>query len=386
MNFSASRLRVCIVAPYAGSMLLENWEEQYAGGAEIQQVLLARELAHRGHEVSFVIQDGTRPAILEVDGITVYRYSPARIASGVNGFLKCRRLWRVLCAIRPRIIYQRMADWQTGVCAAAALRVGAVFVHAVASDRDVIPGERTDCNAWQRWMYGWGLRRATAVFAQHRRQMEAIQNRYNRNVRVFPSLYLPVCSTGESERSGVYWIAMLRPQKRPGLLLEMARRVPQWPFFIIGGLENDSSTAREFYDNVAAEACQLPNVHILGFQSPEQIDDILGSAALLVNTSPPGDEGFPVTYLQAWRQAVPTIGFASAGRDEVLRRCGWSVTDADEFARLLRYLRAEPDLLRERGMGAREYYCSHHAPSVVIPQFERFVQQALRRNSKGRSD
>lgn len=376
-----ARYRICVVGPYAGSMLFERWSQQYAGGAEMQQVLLARELARRGHDVSFVIQEADGPEKCEVDGITVYRYAPVRVFSGVNAGIKCQRLWRTLMRIRPEIIYQRMADWQTGVCAAAARSIGAIFIHAVASDRDVADDRGMNGNVWQRWMYHWGLARAALILAQHTQQVAFLRANYGLEARLFPSVYLSTSKVRRTERDGVCWVGMFSEGKRPAMLMELARRVPESRFMLIGGPGADQQGAA-IRNRLAAEARGLANVHLLGFLNPLDVDRRLGEAMVLVNTSPGCGEGLPVTYLQAWRQATPTIGFSSAGRDEILQSCGWSVRNLDELAALLRRLKQDPDLARARGRQARKYFEEHHAADVVIPQFEDLMGEVVERISR----
>ncbi len=368
--------RICIVAPYAGPVLLEDWDRRYSGGAEVQQVMLAGTLADRGHEVSFIIQDaGAEPAFV-CRNIRVLAFRSPHIMPGANAFVKCARLWKLLLRIRPEVIYQRMADWTTGVCAAYARRFDAVLIHAVASDRDVSATEPMDGNWWQARLYYWGLRRASLVLAQHTGQAESLARDFAVDSEVFPSVYMDCDETRDDCRSGVIWIAMMRPNKRPELLLELARRLPDVPFTMIGGAEGDPAS-RRYFNAIQDAARGVPNVRFLGFQSPAQIDHELQKAFLLVSTTQPKREGLPVVFLQAWRAAVPAVGFSAPGLDEVLAETGWAVETMDEFTRLVARVRDEPALFASRGRQARQYFRQHHAMSVVIPRFETLIERAL---------
>jgi glycosyltransferase involved in cell wall biosynthesis len=360
-------LRVCFVGLTAGPVLLERWSEATAGGAELQQVLLARELARRGHDVSFVVQHPDIPRESQVAGLRVYCMRPARTFAGLNAALKTVRLWRVIRKIRPQVIYQRMAEWTTGLSAAAAQSLGAVFVHAVASDREISSPRGMVGNRFQRLMHAWGLRRAALILAQHEGQVRDLTQNFGLSARIFPSVYDPAPAANAPVRRGVHWIGTIRANKRPQLLLEAARRLPEVPFVMIGGPPRGAGGAA-YYAQLADEARSLPNVEFAGFLTPREIDDRLGRAALLVNTSE--YEGLPVTFLQAWRQAVPTIGFASAGRSAILDRCGWGVGSLDELVGLLGRLTRNPSELHGRGVHAREYFQAHHAVDSVVPRFE----------------
>lgn len=366
--------RICIVGLTAAPILLRRWSRNVAGGAEMQQVLLARELARRGHAVSFIVQHPDLPAEQSIDGLRVYCMRPARLITGINAAVKSRRLYRLLRRIEPTVIYQRMAEWSTGICAAAARRLGAVFIHALASDRDVNSPRNIDGNIWQLYMHRWGLRRAAKVLVQHAGQAEDLRRNFGLEGHIFPSVYHAAPPQSAAKQNSIYWIAALRPKKRPQLLLELARRLPELPFVMIGGPGNKPE-GRALYERIAAEAARLPNVNFLGFQPPDEIDDRLARAALLVNTSE--YEGLPVTFLQAWRQSVPTIGFEACGRDGILDRCGWRVGSLDQMADLIHTLATPPDRARQRGLQAREYFTQYHALDVVVPRLEALIDETV---------
>ena len=368
------RHRICIVGLTAAPILLRRWLQNVAGGAEMQQVLLARELARRGHEVSFIVQHPDLPAEQSIDGLHVYCMRPARLITGLNAAVKSRRLYRLLMRIEPTVIYQRMAEWSTGVCAAAARRFGAVFIHALASDRDVSSTRSIDGNLWQLYMHRWGLRRAAKVLVQHAGQAEDLRRNFSLEGHIFPSVYHAAPPQSAAQRNGIYWIAALRPKKRPQLLLELARRLPELPFVMIGG-PGSKPEGKALYERIAAEAERLPNVSFLGFHPPDEIDDRLAGAALLVNTSE--YEGLPVTFLQAWRQSVPTIGFEACGRDGILDHCGWRVDSLNQMADLIRTLTADPNQTHQRGHQAREYFTQHHALDVIVPRFEALIDKTV---------
>jgi glycosyltransferase involved in cell wall biosynthesis len=374
MPMTRPKHTICFVGPTCGSLLSGRWQERVVGGAEVQQVLLARELARRGHCVWFIVQHPELPAHARLDGIDVVCTRPARLAPGANALIKTRRLWSVLRKLRPDAIYQRMADWTTGICALAARRSGGVFVHAIASDRDVNSPAGMDGNAWQRWMHRYGMARADVVLAQHAGQVADVQRYFGRTAQIFPSVYHAAPPEIETARAGVYWVGSIRACKRPHLLLDAARRLPHVPFVMIGG-PGQGPDAETFHAQFVEEATRLPNVRYLGFLRPDEIDARLADAAVLVNTSE--FEGLPVTFLQAWRQGVPTIGLAADGRAELLETCGWPIRTPDELVRLLDRLFREPGRLRARGAAARAYFQLHHAVDTVVPRLEELLDQAI---------
>src|SRR5689334_19504384 len=68
---------ICFVAPYVWPILARASNIEFIGGAEVQQSILARNLAKRGYRVSMICLDFGQPPIAEVDGVTVRRiYNP----------------------------------------------------------------------------------------------------------------------------------------------------------------------------------------------------------------------------------------------------------------------------------------------------------------------
>jgi glycosyltransferase involved in cell wall biosynthesis len=305
---------------------------------------------------------------------------PPGVMRGVNAVIKSRRLRKLLLEMRSDVIYQRAAEWTTGVCGAVARRTGAVFVHAIASDRDIRVRGSMDGNAWQRVMHRRGMRCADLVFGQHAEQVGWLRTEHGLEGCEFPSVYDAAPPATDAERDTVFWIGSIREIKRPELLLDLARRLPERRFVMIGGPRRGPG-AEEFHRGIVEQAASLPNVEFLGFLPPEEIDARLQRAALLVNTSE--YEGLPVTFLQAWRQGVPTIGFSSAIRGAFLEQCGWAVGERDTLPETVERLLAQPGEIAARGQRALAYFQENHAVDMAIGRFEALVAERMRNRAGG---
>ena len=158
-----TRLSVC-------RLVLRRWPApaRYFGGAERQQVLLARGLAARGHDVSFVTLDYGQDDGTVHGGIRAYKaYAPS---DGVPGLRFFYPRWSGLVAAMRRsgsdAFYQMGADSETGQIAAWCRLHGKSFVFSMASDSDANPVLPLLRSRRQRALYRAGLRRADAVVAQ----------------------------------------------------------------------------------------------------------------------------------------------------------------------------------------------------------------------------
>ena len=64
---------ICFVALNAYPLLIGNREIEIMGGAQLQQVIIARKLVERGYRVSMICHDCGQESLTTVDGITVLR-------------------------------------------------------------------------------------------------------------------------------------------------------------------------------------------------------------------------------------------------------------------------------------------------------------------------
>ena len=85
-------------------------------------------------------------------------------------------------------------------------------------------------------LYEWGLRRSDIIFVQHGGQRAQLpQTGRPGRTCCRGSFPLPVSYTPHPERNGtVAWVAVIRPPKRPDLLVEIARRLPAVHFVVCG--------------------------------------------------------------------------------------------------------------------------------------------------------
>ena len=63
-------MKICILSEYAYSLVTNK--NDAVGGAELQMTLLAKELAKRSYDVSFVVFANKENTVKVIDGIKVY--------------------------------------------------------------------------------------------------------------------------------------------------------------------------------------------------------------------------------------------------------------------------------------------------------------------------
>ena len=310
---------LCFVGPANLPVLAREYGRHGVGGAELQQTLLAKALVAQGYDVSMVVADYGQPDGAAWDGIKTYKaYRPEAGIPGLR-FIHPRwtTLWAAMKRARADIYYTSCAGALLGQVVLFARLHGARVIFRIASNSDCDPAALLIRYWRDKRLYRYGLRRADLVLAQTPQQQQALLKNFRRESRVVAS----VTDTngrrpGFDERDiPVLWVGNIRALKRPELLLEAARKLPQLQFHIIGG---PVSGAESVYEAVRVAAEQIPNVRFHGPVPYHEVGEFYERARVFVGTSE--IEGFPNTYLQAWARGTPVVAFLDP--DNLIARNG----------------------------------------------------------------
>lgn len=308
----APRPRVCFLAPSTWPLLARSLDIPLIGGAELQQAVIAPELARRGFDVSMISLDFGQPEGEMREGVRITKMHAPDAGVPVVRYLHPRltSLWKALRRVDADVYYQRTASAHTGFLAAFCRLHGKRSIYAGASDVDFMPGRQDITYARDRWLFEYGLRHVDAVFAQNPSQQDNARLHYGREALLVPNCFEAPAGSRADPRGYVLWVATVRAQKRPELLREIAARLPQHRFVVVGG-SDAGARGQEYADAARAALASLPNVSVRGFLPFQEADRLFDGARLVLNTST--YEGFPNTFLQAWSRGVPTVGFVDTG-------------------------------------------------------------------------
>ncbi len=368
----ASRLpSICFVAPLAWPILAGIAELKIVGGAEVQQSILSRALAEAGFPVSMVCNDFGQADGVRVHGVTVYKTHRIEAGIPVVRFLHPRlsTTWSALRRANADIYYTRSTSMLTGVVAAFCRRHGRRSVYAAASDVDFIPARQALRFRRDRWMFEYGLRHADAVIVQNAFQQETCFENYGRRATVIPSAYAPPPGAAADENGAVLWAGTVRDYKQPELLLEIARRLPQHRFVMVGGAGGWRAQDVRYFEAVKRDARALPNVEFAGFVPYAGVEAYFNRARVFVNTS--RFEGFPNTFLQAWARGVPTVSFVDTGSRRGLDPVYAVVRDVCGAVREISRLMLDDDHWRAASARCRAHYWNYHSMSSVTERYTR---------------
>lgn len=275
--------------------------EFHGGGAERQIHLLSTALAE-DYDVHVVVGDFGQPKTEVRDGVTLHRAYPLHPRK--NALQPAKHLgllWRAMRRSGADIFISRQSPRKAGFVYALARSLRSKFLYHLAND-SYLGAEPASRSQPVQWLYGRAVRHADVVVAQTPKQQSGIKDKYDVAATVIPNGYPPADNRPEFEaRDGFLWVGRLdEEQKRPDLFLDLAEALPQLSFRIAGPTRDT-----EYADTVIDRAQSLSNVQYLGLLDPEEIHDQYRTAIALVSTS--AYEGFPNTFLEAWRQGTPIL-------------------------------------------------------------------------------
>ena len=302
-NSGKFKKEICFVSLNAYPVLTRS-DYSFAGGAEVQEVLLARELIERGASVSFITLDHNDGRETFVDGIRIIPAFKLDAGIPVLRFIHPRltSVWKALSRADAEIYYERTASVSTAYVSRFCETHGRKSIHAVSHDREVVRPLKF-LNIRDRGLYRYGLRRVDHVTVQSKYQRELLRKNFGRDGILMPNGIKIPGFVPEMKREGaVGWVATLRPWKRPERFIELARALPDVPFLMAGGPD---PAFPELFDKCRREAESLPNLKFLGFVPFQDVENVFDRLVLFVNTS--DLEGFPNTYLQSWVRGIPVV-------------------------------------------------------------------------------
>ncbi len=372
----SGRGRICFHHPYLYPIFSGDTVE-FAGGAEVQQGLLARGLSRLGFEVTGVTADYGQPARMDVDGVTLFRSYPVSGGIPILRFFHPRLSRTVAALIRANadVYYVRGSGLFAGVTYDVARLRGAALVLATAHDADVVRSLPLQTNPRDRWWHRRALRGAHTRIVQTEAQRERLQHEFGLASTVVPNaVELPDPPLDPGRRGAVVWLGTYKPAKRPEWFTALARALPEYRFIMSGVIPPPPDTL-EAWRSARAAASACPNLEVRGFVPHARLRELFGEACLFVHTSPM--EGFPNTLLEAWAHSLPSVTVVDpdgVGRREGL---GTVVQDLDTLTHAVRDLMEDPEARRVAGTRARTYVRSEHAPDRTLARLAEILDHAV---------
>lgn len=414
---------MCITSPWNYPLFNPNCQSPF-GGWEVRIALIAKELARRGSfHVTLIVGDHGQSHVENKDGVSLITWRgrtiwgipvpdsgpsvsahEASLAGSIN-----RGMRTILTslkaglqqatplsgrvgpyAISPEMIsiydevgadiYMVPGNSQySGEVAFYCHQRGKKYAFLSGSDFDYYPEyklypDQNDLYGVPHALKTYAIETAAVHIVQNERQAVLLKDGYGRFSEIImnPIDTKPLFPPGTDART-ILWVGKSDERvKRPLMLLDLARRLPEFEFMIIMNFAQQDT-----HDECVRRAKELPNVTMLERVPYALIESYFANARLHLNTSL--FEGFPNTFLQAAKYGVPTISL-QVDPGFMLSRHGCGLVCAGDFSKLETGTR---DLMNDRalrdqiGQRALDYVRAHHDKDVIIPRYEQVLSSVL---------
>jgi len=363
-----SKPSICFVSLQAYP-LLGNSDCKTVGGAELQQVLLAKELASRGFEISFVVGDYGQKKLEEVNGIIIIKSSQSfishrnRVLRSVPDALSLQRAMNIANA---DIYYQRTAHFYTGQVAFFCKIKRKKFIFSIGHDSNCDINLLNKLNKAIKFMYVYGIKNADCIVAQSKEQQSLMKENFGKDsVLIKTGHFLPEHRPDKNTPPTILWVgALSKGKKQPELFLKLAKSIPDAKFQMICAPSID----KRYYQQINELADRIPNLDIVGFVPYPEVNQYFERASIFVNTS--SVEGFPNTFIQAWARYTPVVSL-NVDPDEIIckYKLGLHSRTFKQMVEDVKLLLEDEELREEMGVNGRKYVEREHDLKKIVEKY-----------------
>lgn len=333
------------------------------GGAELQIKLLAE---------NFKKEFGCRVYIVtlaEEDGLKTFGGVDVKTISRSHSFMKKAKLINAaLAELGTDIVVQRSWGYETFFAASYARKYKKKFIYMLAHLMDTDRFQFSDLLNPRKIAYKIGFRKADRITAQTKEQFDRLKPTNQKRTLVISNIY-DAPETPNPDKKGVLWVGRAIEFKRPEVFIELARNLPDIPFTMI----MNKSHLEDYTNELIQKAKELSNLKLIDFVPLEQIMEYFHQAKIFVSTS--HQEGFPNTFLQAFRASTP-VAVLSHDPDQIVSKHQLGVVAKHDFNFLqneVECLYRDETRLKQYGENCRRYLEENHHPGVIMKKWKEML-------------
>jgi glycosyltransferase involved in cell wall biosynthesis len=341
------------------------------GGAEVEQVSLARELIAQGYDVSFVTYSHGGRQIEDVDGINIIKTYERDKSDKISVLQKYKLVWSALEKAKADIYFHESGA--TGVLPLFCAMNRKKFVYRIASDAVVLSKPLSGKYSFgQKILDMFEVKRADIALAQSNFQRRVLKERLGvESVVIKNGLVIPEDNYEKHDPPIVLWVGSISSVKQPHLFLELAKSIPHTHFEMIGGRGEF-----QLYEEIKVASQKLSNLTFHGFIPFHKIDEYFKKASIFVNTS--RIEGFPNTFIQAWAHYTPVISL-KVDPDNIIENemLGFRSGTFKQLTSDMETLLCDKKLRKTMGEKARKYAEREHDIRKTVKKYIDIFNQLL---------
>lgn len=162
------------------------------------------------------------------------------------------------------------------------------------------------------------------------------------------------------KQNKIIFLGRLESVKRGWLFCEIAKRLPEYQFYVLGQTFRESDRNKEIF----AQYQQIPNLHFVGHVEGDEKTEFLKDAKILVNTSI--HEALPISFLEAL--SYGTLIVSNRNPDDLTAKFGVYVGNVlgdgfnkvDLYVSAIQKLMGDEQAMQDLSLQAIEYIKAVH--------------------------
>lgn len=177
-----------------------------------------------------------------------------------------------------------------------------------------------------------------------------------------------------TKTNSIIFLGRIDSVKRGWLFCEIAKRLPQYNFYILG---SSSNIEEKRHNSVVEDYKKLPNLFFLGHVEGEEKAEHLQKAKILVNTSI--HEALPISFLEAFSYGITVV--SNQNPDNLISKYGTYIgesigngwDDIDKFTAAIKYLMDNEPIRINLANQAKEYLLANHSENKFRDTFNYLI-------------
>lgn len=237
----------------------------------------------------------------------------------------------------------------------------------IASDSNVDKSNEAK-SGMQTRLFRRGIKQTSYFVVQNDRQKQLLFEKYGkRRSIIIPNIWKtnPKFNNADVGRNGILWVSNIRTIKQPEWFLEIATKLPDIKFFMIGGASD-----KQLYNQCEERAKNIPNLEFLGKKSFDKTNAFFSQVKLVLCTSK--YEGFPNTFLQAWANNIPVITTFDPSDLVKTHGLGDTCNSIEEFVESIKHFMTDDNYFKQIENNITKYFSEAHNSDF---QYNRLIQK-----------
>lgn len=363
-------------------------ENNYIGGAEIQALILAKNLSKKGHRVNYLSWYGKEG----LPGKKVENFIANYLTTDNKKNLVALKNFNKFCKQeKPDICYIRNFKYLFFLYLICRLNKIPVVYNTTHIENCAPFSEKiklsinfkttiTSIKAAILHYLNFKTLKKVNLITINKFQAEMLKNKYKINATpIYNSMedFYEQNKPAQKENA-VVWVANIKTRKRPEIFIKLAGELKNYnyKFLMIGFIQNNIEGYKKL---ISEEENNNPNFKYLGGMADyRDVDKVLAKSKILIHTCIP--EGFGNNFIQAWFNECPCVTL-SFDADDIMttNKIGFHSKTYENLLKDVRFLIENDNIRADMGKRARQFALINHSPENNIIKYENYFMNIIKK-------